>query len=286
MGYSDDEVYTIWVVDVICATISIVCCLFICITYCCCPSLRGYEFRLIFYLTVCDILASIVYVIPPHDISEMCKFQGSFLTLSANLRLAFSAVIAYSIDATFQCRDDLFKLHERKGIISTFLICLVLAILPVTTDNYGPAEGICWISIKGDKYTTGSIWRMSILYVPLWIVIVYNIFVYTRVIRQIKYLSSVTCCNTEHTNQIIKKLRMYPIILAFTWLPASINRIVAIFDPDHPSLILTCVSLGLVAGIGFFNVIAYGFTQAVRSVICKQCFKYSITSEAYSSIQE
>jgi hypothetical protein len=284
MGFNDDEVYTIWVVDVICATISIVCCLFICITYCCYPSLRGYEFRLIFYLALSDILASIVYVIPPHDISEMCKLQGSFLTLTANLRLAFSAVIAHSIHVTYQSRGDLFKLHERKGLIFICLTCLILAILPATTDNYGPAEGICWITIHGDKYTAGSIWRMTMLYVPLWIVIVYNFAVYYQVIRQIKKLESITSCNLEYINQVINKLRMYPIILTFTWLPANINRIVAIFDPDHPSLILTCFSFGLLAGIGFFNVIAYGFTPAVRYVICRQCLKYSVTSEVYSSI--
>lgn len=284
MGFSDDDIYTIWVVDLTCATISIVSCLFICITYCCYPSLRGYEFRLIFYLTFSDLLASLVYVIPPHDISEMCKFQGSFLTLTANLRLAFSAVIAHSIHLTYQDREDLFKLHERKGILYICITCLAFAILPFSTDNYGQAEGVCWISILGDKYTFGTIWRMTMLYIPLWTVLIYNCVVYYLVIRAIKRLRVLSSLDLDYISQVIKKLMLYPLILTFSWLPATINRFLAIFDPEHPSLVLTCISFGLLAGIGFFNAIAYGCTPAVQYVICKPCLKHRVTSDNYSAI--
>lgn len=273
MAHTEEENTLIWLVQLICGSISVVCCLFICICYLLFSSLRGYEFRLIVYLTLSDMIASILYMIPPSDYYPMCSLQGAVLSLATNLRLAFSSVIAASIHFTHRGREDMFKQKERSFLFLIFIMSAIAAGLPYTTSSYGRVEGLCWITIMGDGYLSGTLWRFGLLYIPLWIAILYNSWVYYRVIKNIKKLRCSSAIDYSFADYAIRRLSLYPAILIIGWLPASIKRIIEIFHPEFQDLFLTCLSLGFLAGLGFFNAIAYGFTPEVRDALLQSCLR-------------
>lgn len=273
MVYAEHEESLIWVVKLIGGSMSALCCFIVCMCYICYPSLRGYEFRLIFYLAFSDMIASGLYAIPPHDNYVACNFQGAFLNFANNLRLASCAVISRSIHLTHKGAQDTFRDKEKICSILILALCMLSAGLPFTTDNYGIVQGFCWIHINGDSYLTGTIWRLSTFYIPLWIIIIYVCYVYYRVIKEIKMLRVVTEIHNRHINNAIKRLALYPAILIIGWLPVSVQRCIEMFDPEYRNLVFACISLGFASAIGLFHALAYGITPEVKRALGIKCFE-------------
>lgn len=285
MVYGEQDEFIIWLVKLIGGSMSTLCCLSVCICYIFYPSLRGYEFRLIFYLAFSDMIASCSYAIPPHDNIPACRFQGAFLNFSNNLRLAWCAVISRSIHLTHKGAPDAFRKKEKVYSILILAICLISAGLPFITDSYKKVQGFCWINADGDSYITGTIWRLSIFYFPLWIIIGYICFVYYKVILGIKMLRSVTESHNHNINNAIKRLALYPAILIIGWLPISVQRCIEIFDPEFKNLVFACISLGFASVIGLFHGLAYGFTPEVKNALGIKCCQKRIIYDTYHDIQ-
>jgi hypothetical protein len=125
----------------------------------------------------------------------------------------------------------------------------------------------------GDGYLSGTLWRFGLFYIPLWTAIFYNSWVYYCVIKSIKKLRCYSEIDERFAECAIRRLSLYPAILIIGWLPASIKRIIEIFNSEFQNLFLACLSLGFLAGLGFFNAIAYGFTPEVRDALFKSCLR-------------
>ena len=68
-----------------------------------------------------------------------------------------------------------------------WLIPLVMACLPFTTDNYGDAGAWCSITSKDLKSLQwGTFWRFAIIYVPLWICVFLNAYMCVTVYRAMR----------------------------------------------------------------------------------------------------
>jgi hypothetical protein len=285
MVYNPEEEEVIWTVELACGSISVVCCLFITVCYSLFVSLRGYEFRLILYLTLSDMIASIMYMIPPSGNDHVCSFQGTMLSFATNLRLSFSLLMTIYLHFTHKASEDKIKENENFCLLIVFIISSIFAGVPFITNSYGNADGLCWIRVNRDNYFSGTLMRFGLFYVPLWIVIIYTHWVYYLMIQKIKDLRRSSILTKSFAESTMRKLRLYPAILAIGWLPASINRIIEIFDPEFKNLYLSTISLGLIAGLGFFNALAYGFTPEVRDVLMRSCLRKDITSPlAQSSV--
>ena len=285
MVYGEKEESIIWLVKLIGGGMSAICCLSVCMCYVFYPSLRGYEFRLIFYLAFSDMIASGLYAIPPHDNISACRFQGALLNFSNNLRLACCVVISRSIHLTHKGAPDAFRKKEKIYSILILAICLLSAGLPFITDSYNKVQGFCWIDAHGDSYITGTIWRLSTFYVPLWIIIFYICYVYYKVIVGIKMLRSVTESHNHNINNAIRRLALYPAILIVGWLPISVQRCIEILDPEFTNLVFACISLGFASVIGLFHALAYGFTPEVKNALGIKCCQKRIFYDSYYDIQ-
>lgn len=67
-----------------------------------------------------------------------------------------------------------------KYLIYGLGVPLILALLPISTHDYGRSGSTCWI--KPDKNSISLTWRISCFFAPLWLVIFYNFIVYIKVI--------------------------------------------------------------------------------------------------------
>jgi hypothetical protein len=278
MVYTSEELEIIWIVNVICGSISVICCLFISMCFVLFSSLRGYEFRLILYITLSDMITSTMYIIPSSNNDEVCIFQGTIFSLAENLRLGLTLYMTIYLQSTLKSSEDKFKKYEKFCI---FLVCLtssILAGLPLIITSYENYDGMCWIRVNSGNYLSATLLRFGLFYIPLWMVICYNIWVYYFMIKNIKNLRSSSIVFRSFAESAVTNLWLYPCILMVCWLPDSIYVIIEVFDPEFKNLFLYCLSLGLNAGLGFFNALAYGYTPEVRDSILRFCIRKDITS--------
>lgn len=229
----------------------------------------------IVYLTLSDMLASIMYMIPPTD---NCSLQGAILCFGTHLRLAFSVVIAVSIHLTYRARKDKFKQKERLSLFLIFIICATSACLPYTTSSYGHTDALCWITITGDNYLSGTLWRVGLFHIPYSIAILYISWVYISIIKNLKKLRYDTFVDGNFADFAIKRLILYPALLIIVWLTGAIKDFILIFNPEFSALFLTCLARGLVVSMGFLNAIIYGFNSEVRDVLYKSCLRKDLKS--------
>jgi hypothetical protein len=278
MAYTSEELEIVWIVDVICGSISVICCLFISVCFVLFSSLRGYEFRLILYITLSDMITSIMYMIPQSTNDEVCIFQGTIFSLAENLRLGLTLYMTIYLQLTLKSSEDKLKKYEK---LSIFLVCIIsstFAGLPLIITSYENYDGVCWIRVNSGNYLTGTLLRFGLFYIPLWIVICYTTWVYYLMIKNIKSLRSSSIVSGSFAESAVTKLWLYPGTLIICWLPDSIYVIIEVFDPEFKNLFLYCLSLGLNAGLGFFNALAYGYTPEVRDSILRFCIRKDITS--------
>jgi hypothetical protein len=273
MVYSSEEVEVIWIVQLICGSISVMFCLFISLCYVFFPSLRGYDFRLILYITLSDLITSIMYIVPSSTNDDICSFQGTILSFTENLRLCFSLHMSLYLHFTIKSNEDKFKEYEKLFIFLVFIISSILAVLPFITSSYGNANGLCWIKVNRDNYLSSTLLRFGVFYIPLWIVIFYTNWVYYLMIKNLKNLRRTLLVSRNFAKSATRKLWLYPVILTVGWLPDSTYRIIEVFDTEFQNLFLSCLSLGLVAGLGFFNGLVYGFTPEVKHVLLRSCLR-------------
>lgn len=68
-----------------------------------------------------------------------------------------------------------------------WLIPLVMACLPFTTDNYGEAGAWCSITSRDLKSLVwGTFWRFAVIYAPLWICVFVNAYMCLTVYRAMR----------------------------------------------------------------------------------------------------
>lgn len=265
MGFSSHQTEAIWIIMCVCGALSALGSGFICMMYMSFPNLRGYSFRLVYYLSMADLLYSITYILPDLYMESWCWIKGLLLTFSFLWCLFLTAVIARSIYISFTYELVNFVTKEYIYLAIVGIITLTLSILPLMAGGYGVSEGFCWI--RGDGYTMGIIWRLTVYYIPLWAVIIYNISAYVKVIRAMNRQFGSVADGTMYTNEVIKKLKLYPLILIICLSPEMVNRFYNLLYPGHANFYFTCIAYACQALMGLFNAIIYGLTPSVKMEI-------------------
>lgn len=144
-----------------------------------------------------------------------------------------------------------------------WLIPLVMACLPFTTDNYGDAGAWCSITARDLKSLEwGTFWRFAVIYVPLWVCVGVNAYMCIKVYRAMRGFEAAmvayavpegggeggergeasvvgageqggggTAVESSTSMPIINRLRLYPIALVVCWSWATVNRVKEAIDP-------------------------------------------------------
>jgi hypothetical protein len=187
--------------------------------------------------------------------------------------ILWTSAIAYTLFRLIVKKKDSNELMNKFYVVCfgiPFLFCL----LPLTTDSYGNTVGWCWIDPE-DNEAAGQTWRLLLFYLPLWSAIGFNAYVYYIVSRAIGELfgRSKSAGGTAISRweippkyeKLIRRLRMYPLILVFCWFFATINRVQNLFAPGDPSFALFFVTALFRGMQGMLNALVYGFNPLVRS---------------------
>ena len=118
------------------------------------------------------------------------------LPLSHSL-LSLTLLIYYANDAFFPlCYPSRCLSRPLSHTLSTSLLSyqqglpFFLTILPFFSDSYGDSGGWCWIkTTENEKW--GNAWRFIQFFIPLWVSIAFNTYVYTKVHKQLSSMAAV-----------------------------------------------------------------------------------------------
>lgn len=238
-------------------------CAFILSVYCKYKELQGPAYKLIAILSVIDILRCITFFIPTYNNSKdspLCICQAIAITGFTLASILWTSAISIFLYITVVKKKTYEKQIPLAIGICTF-ICLLASFLPLIKTNldaYASSSGWCWI--KDNKL------RFYVLYFPLWIVIMLNTTIYMFVVKHVRFESNL---HPELHNlglSVIRKLRMYPVLLIVSFLPAALLRSLQFlgFETSETFVVIA----GAFACLnGFFNAIVYGCTQNVRYVL-------------------
>ena len=147
----------------------------------------------------------------------------------------------------------------------SLLICLLVCII----DSVIPAiDGLKYGKIEQQFFYH----RMILFFFPAWILIFLTIYLYYKIIKEIKSDKAIQD-NLRDSDKLRRKLMMYPIIIIICNAPYTIKALLETNGYKEDTFYFTMIS-GIFRSInGFLNAFIYGFTDAVKRKICN-CSNY------------
>ncbi len=268
--------------NLVCGVFSFLGSSFICFCYLIFKDLRKFAFKLVFFLSLSDVLLSVSDMLgDPQDGTATCTFQAVVNSYFAIASILWTTMIAYCLYATVIKRQaiEITRMRERYMHMLCWGYPAVFTILPATTNSYGTSGGWCWI--KADT-SVDQAWRVLQLYLPLWCAMGYNAFVYYNIVKTIRNVlkaqreadqaaaarGEISAANTGAREvKMIWRLQFYPLIMLICWFMPTVNRIQNIISPKEPIFFVVLMAVTLSSLQGILNSLAYGFTPSVTNRI-------------------
>ena len=228
-------------------------------------SLQVLAFKLVYILTIFDGIRSVFSMIPTNlDLSDggaLCITQGFALQFSSLAGVVWTGAIAMILYLKVLIQKDISETHYRPMLWFTVGFSMVCTIIPLTSLDYAYVGGWCWISTSSIK---ADIYRYALFYFWVWVVILFDIYAYVKVILKVKKESTIKDSFLHEGRVLVNRLRLYPMILVICFTPLTITRIMQTISDDTPVwlLIFSTATSNL---LGFFNAVLYGFNDSVRS---------------------
>jgi hypothetical protein len=167
--------------------------------------------------------------------------------------------------------DKHLRYHLICSIPPAFIV--VLANTVGNIDNY--QSGVMWCWIADDVTLKDNIIRGVSLYIPLWTVIIYNIFAYSKIILAIKQEETYLTHEAEVKMQLVRRLRAYPAVLLLSYSLLSVYRFMQVIEPDaSPSHFIKFFGALISTLAGLVNAILYGLNPVVKRALYR-CMKSS-----------
>lgn len=214
----------------------------------------------ILVLQILDLLTSVITMIPAVKFSStkyLCDIQAFLVqtvTLSEVLWTGYIAIIMY---------EKVHRKIENRYTIPNVLILIVLfslltAAIPLFFSAYDPSGPWCWI--KSDSLTNNLL-SFFTFYFICWCVIAFCFYMYRKVIM----ISNRLVGDCEIERDYVVRLRLYPFIMVFAFIPVTVLRILQWANKEYDVLLAcACVVARL---LGFYNALVYGFTPRIRELL-------------------
>lgn len=252
---------------VVCACLSILGCLIIISFSLSFKKLRSYTFRLVTYLAVADLFASISkdylgFIIPGYLNIGWCLTQALVQNYSQMASLFITGIISFSLYEMIVNNNTEISKNEKFFVIFSFVLPVILTPLPLITNSYGDSNGWCWIVYEKDIDT---FWMIFEFHGQLVITILMNIFFYYKIYKRLSFDECLSQ-NSELVKKVMNRIKWYPIILMICFGPSLVHRIYYSIEKED-NMWVNLISASMGALYGFVNAIVYGMTTKVRIVI-------------------
>eukprot|EP00457_Paulinella_chromatophora_P006714 gb/GEZN01006733.1/.p1 GENE.gb/GEZN01006733.1/~~gb/GEZN01006733.1/.p1 ORF type:complete len:330 (-),score=36.45 gb/GEZN01006733.1/:576-1565(-) len=234
--------------------------------------IRSFAFRLVFFVSVADMGTALGNFLGDAGGNAdtwmsagtgLCLFQAMVLSFFNLASMLWSVSIAFTLHQAFLLENKEYHspLVEHK-MQYYHVICwgwpALMTVLPLITSSYGDTGGWCWINANDAASKT---WLLLQFYIPLWVFISYNLWVYVKVYRKMKLMLS------GQMGRDMYRIRLYPLVLVVCWFWGSVNSIYTTFTGSLGPLWLNILHIFFASSMGAVNAAVYGFTPAVNQEV-------------------
>lgn len=278
--------------------LSLVCTSTVVVSYLRFKDLRRNAFQLVLNLAVADFGLALSFFLrggsSKTSIHEgaLCTAQGFVQTYFELAGPLWTAVMSFALRRTVVLREyGSWKSSFPRYLAFAWGVPAVAAAIPfaVMMKPYSPApqdeSALRWCWINEDS-RRAAILQMAVFYIPLWIVIFYNLIASVSIRRHVHRMTRESTEPSEnalamHLRRLVRRLQWYPFILLVCQAPITVIRIYPILtlagrrssDYNHSvgSMWFQRMTLILIASVGMAHSIAYGLTSSVRNAWAKEC---------------
>jgi hypothetical protein len=272
------------------AGVSLLASLFILVSYYKFPKLRTFAFELILMIAISDILRDVSYIMTPLIDPSLCMPQALLMTFSEIASMFWVSSIAFTIHRTLLL-DNCGPMGWRESVkyhIFCWGVSLLFTLLPLTTSDYDQSNVLwCWINYES---TLGKVWLFVCYYIPVFLMLVYLIYVYGQVwwmleARPLTRASTIDSKKPKHRLVTQRRMAIYPSIFFFSFLFTCLDSVYEIVQGKRNFYLalLDVVTSGLQ---GMQNAFVYGLTTAVRLEWIEYCCPHRRVKDHYISFNE
>eukprot|EP00520_Triparma_pacifica_P018675 CAMPEP_0118662362 /NCGR_PEP_ID=MMETSP0785-20121206/16790_1 /TAXON_ID=91992 /ORGANISM="Bolidomonas pacifica, Strain CCMP 1866" /LENGTH=341 /DNA_ID=CAMNT_0006555899 /DNA_START=71 /DNA_END=1093 /DNA_ORIENTATION=+ len=290
--FNEKQNQMIMCITIIESSLSFVGSLIIVMSYLSFKRLRKFSLQLVFWLSISDLGNCISYFLGDPKTGWLCTTQSMIMSLFELSSVLWTTVIALTLFRLIVMQKTSSHLMKKFHLFC-FGIPFFCMFLPLITDSYGDTGAWCWIQTPEENedesmtralLNKGTIWRLVLFYLPLWIAIAFNSVVYIVVTNTLARVARTQASETRPKYlKMIRRLRMYPLILVFCWMGATINRIQNVIYPNDPMFGLYIFQVSTRSLQGVLNAIVYGMNNHVMgewAMLMGGCLKEKGDSEA------
>ena len=261
-------------------SLSLIGCIFIIVTILMLKELWMFNFRLILYLALSNIIIAIGFILPYDGGYDLCVFQGFMNNFGSLSSLLWTGCIMRSLYRLIVYEEQGSKKLELLFIIICWLIPLGASLAAIK--KYHRAEGWCWFASTKDNlgYILGE------FYIPFIIVLSFNVFLCCKIWGYLKNNQDDEILKNLKRNAF-KRFALYPIVLIICYLPVILHRFFTIVIGSNTPGMLSIFGIIGNGSYGFCCSLVYGCTKFVRGKIIEKCCKKyvikidsTLTSEA------
>jgi len=233
---------------------------------------KSFVQRFVLLLTFCACLKSIFLLIPTVEKKKgLCQTEAFFIQFLSWAELLW--ICSISINIVLSLLHKSTARNEKYFHLFVWLVSLFWAIIPILSNEYGPAGFWCWIE------RDASAMRFGTWYIPMFLLIFVIVGIYCYILYLAFCTSRYKSYDTSEfedesarssLQEEVKPLLAYPIIYLILSIPLTAYRIQdATFpneNPDYVLLILSVISSPL---LGLFNAIAFScFQDTFKLLTC------------------
>jgi len=265
MTFSSAQDHQLFTANMIASTMSFCGSLTVALSFIYFKKIRSFAFRLVFFLALSDLVASLGRLYGKPGSEFWCTLQSFQTNIFDLCSLFWVASVATVIN---QVRTDIHFDGEKyikycHSII--WPLALIISILPFTTNSYGPAGGWCWIK---NRNTADKVWIIAVFYGELLVVFFYIVYVYFRL--YLFLLSNVE--KSDDAKNLLGKVVWFPLVLFVCSFFGVFRRIFEICGGTSPFW-MALLHILLYSLLGFGNAVVYGIINSeLRNQLQKTIF--------------
>lgn len=256
----ESEIYVIFYYTLFsCSIPTVISCLFMIFVYLKYNNLRGLSLRIVFWMSINDLLRSGFYMIPPGYLESyvICTTYGFIINVTFTNNAIWAIYIVITLRKILFSFAKETKTYFSYFLFTTLFIVPLYHIGPLLTNSYGNNRGIC--TFKNDDL--GIIWRsiqMGIIIAAgiLSIVIYINIYIKTK---RFELLSISDLIFQKGMIFAIITILTSSFIITFRYLEVSFS-----ICNTYIFGIISCVAISL---HGFFNFLAVMSNNNIRRTL-------------------
>jgi Slime mold cyclic AMP receptor len=223
------------------------------------PEIRSiYEYQFVFIFTVFDFVQLLSTLIPTplYSSGGLCQTQGILIQITSLCGILWVGFIAIAMFYEVVLSRQRFSKGFIVPILVIISISVISAIVPLFYQDYKLLGWWCWFESQDDEQD--YLFRFLLFYGIVWIVIIINLII----TFSIMWKSKKEVLYDLVGMRLVSRLKWYPWILFFCYLPLTIGRIMdgTTEVPYYFSLVASCINLL----IGFFNSIPFLLSDKIK----------------------